>query len=169
MSFPLALDILVAALLVITIVYAVILNRRLGAFRSHKSELEALAASFTEATRRADDSVGKLKVMAADLQTRLDKAQALHDDLVFLIDRGGSEADRLEETVRKARDENGPAYGVDLGKKTAVPNGVENVTLAEGDGGLDENQFLKDDGENPASPSRSEATRALIKALQSAR
>ncbi len=164
MSFSLALDILVAALLVVTIVYAVILNRRLGVFRSHKSELETLAASFTDATLRADESVGKLKVMADDLQVRLDKAQALHDDLVFLIDRGGSEADRLEETVRKARDENGPAYGVNLGRDPVAPNGVENITLAGGDGELE-----KTDGEDADSPSRSEATRALIKALQSAR
>ncbi len=164
MSFSLALDILVAVLLVVTIVYAAILNRRLGAFRSHKSELDALAASFTEATLRADESVGKLKIMADDLQVRLDKAQALHDDLVFLIDRGGSEADRLEETVRRARDENSGKETQGLKAPETARNAAANLTLADGDAGVGKNG-----GEDPASPSRTEATRALIKALQSAR
>ena len=64
MTFTLALDILVAGLLVVTIAYAVVLNRRLGMLRRDKTELEGLAANFGEATMRAGDSIVKLKTTA---------------------------------------------------------------------------------------------------------
>ena len=105
MTFTLALDILVAGLLVVTIAYAVVLNRRLGMLRRDKTELEGLAANFGEATMRAGDSIVKLKTTAEELQNRIEKAEALRDDLVFLIDRGDASADRLEEAVRAGRKE----------------------------------------------------------------
>lgn len=123
MTFTLLLDILVAVLLVITIVYAVILNRRLGALRADKSELDHLAQHFSEATVRAEESVGKLRKTADELQTRIAKAQALADDLSFLVDRGASAADRLEDLVRAARQETGaqPAKAADpVARKAAA-------------------------------------------------
>jgi hypothetical protein len=108
MPFSLALDVLVAVLLVITIGYAMVLNRRLGRLRRDKSELEKLAATFGQATARAEESIGKLKKTADALKGRIDNAQALRDDLAFLIDRGSSAADRREETVRAARKEGDP-------------------------------------------------------------
>ncbi|MED5396068.1 MAG: hypothetical protein CFH05_00723 [Alphaproteobacteria bacterium MarineAlpha3_Bin4] len=105
MQYSLILDILVAFLLVVTIGYAMVLNKRLGHLRRDKGELEKLALSFTDATGRADGSIATLKSTADDLQDRIDKAGSLHDDLVFLIDRGSVTADRLETTVRAARDE----------------------------------------------------------------
>ncbi len=52
MPFSLALDVLVAVLLVITIGYAVVLNWRLGRLRHDKSDLDKLAATFNKATQR---------------------------------------------------------------------------------------------------------------------
>ena len=144
MSFSLVLDVLVAGLLIVTISYAVMLNRRLGSLRRDKAELEKLAAGFGEATARAEESIGKLKATADDLRGRIDKAQALRDDLAFLIDRGGSAADRLEETVRAARNEGRVAPKPAPRKKA------------------------KDDGNADVEP-KSEAERELLKALQSAR
>ena len=43
MPLSLMLDILIAVLLVVTIVYAIILNRRLGNLRRDREELEQLA------------------------------------------------------------------------------------------------------------------------------
>ncbi len=148
MTFSLALDLVVAVLLVVTITYAVALNRRLGALRRDKSELENVAASFGEATLRAGKSIAKLKTTAEELQERIEKAQSLRDDLVFLIERGGQAADRLEEIVRAARKEG------DIGPRPApVPEAAD-----EGEGDTDETV-----------PAKSEAERELLKALQSAR
>ncbi len=148
MTFSLALDLVVAVLLVVTIAYAVALNRRLGALRRDKAELENVAASFGEATLRAGASINTLKTTADELQERIEKAQSLRDDLVFLVERGGQAADRLEETVRAARKEGeiGPRPG-------AVPE-----TTDEDKGDIDE-----------TAPSKSEAERELLKALQSVR
>ncbi len=144
MPFSLALDVLVAVLLVITIGYAMVLNRRLGRLRRDKSELEKLAATFGRATERAEESIGKLKKTADALKERIDNAQALRDDLAFLIDRGGSAADRLEETVRAARKE---------GASRPRP-GLKKPAAAAGNGKI--------------SP-KSTAERELLKALQAAR
>ena len=57
MPVSIALDVLVALLLVVTIAYAIVLNKRLGALRKNKSELEGLTASFSEATKRAEESI----------------------------------------------------------------------------------------------------------------
>ncbi len=144
MPFSLALDVLVAVLLVITIGYAMVLNRRLGRLRRDKSELEKLAATFGKATARAEENIGRLKKTADALKERIDNAQALRDDLAFLIDRGGSVADRLEETVRAARKE---------GAFRPRP-GLKKAAAAHGNGKI--------------SP-KSTAERELLKALQAAR
>ena len=103
MTFGLFLDLLIAVLLIVTISYAVVLNRRLSMMRRDKAALERLASSFTQATGRAEESIGKLKQTAESLRERMDKAQSLRDDLVFLVERGTGTADRLEELVRETR------------------------------------------------------------------
>ncbi len=109
MPLSLLLDVLVSVLLVVTIGYAVVLNRRLKGLKNHKAELDALAASFAQATARAEESVGRLKSSVAELQASSERAQALRDDLAFLTERGGTAADRLENLVRAARDGGGEA------------------------------------------------------------
>ena len=103
MNFQLALDILVAGLLIVTIAYFVVVNRRLRLLRKNKEDLEKLASTFGEATLRADQSISRLKATAEELSSGIEKAQGLRDDLAFLLERGGSVADRLEASVRAAR------------------------------------------------------------------
>jgi hypothetical protein len=107
-TLSLFLDVIVAVLLVATIVYAAMLNRRLAGLRSNKAELEALIHSFGEACARAEAGVKTLRTAtdeATRLQQYLDRSQALRDDLSFLLDRGSNLADRLEGGVRSARTE----------------------------------------------------------------
>src|SRR5271156_141314 len=111
LTISLFLDVIVAFLLVTTIVYAAMLNRRLSGLRSNKAELEALIHSFGEACARAEAGVKTLRSAtdeATRLQAYLDRSQALRDDLSFLLDRGSSLADRLEGGVRSARTETAP-------------------------------------------------------------
>ena len=103
MPFSLILDIVIAVLLVATIAYAFLLNRRLAGLRRDKRELESLAATFGQATIRAEESIAKLKFTVSTLNDRVDRAEALRDDLAFLVDRGSRAADQLEEAIRRAR------------------------------------------------------------------
>lgn len=103
MALSLTLDVILAVLLVVTISYAVVLNRKLGSLRRDKAKLESLAASFGQATLRAEESIGRLRNTAEALQEKIEKAQALRDDLAFLVDRGTSAADRLEGAIRASR------------------------------------------------------------------
>jgi len=169
LSFSLILDILVAVLLVVTIGYAVALNRRLSLLRKDKDELEALTVKFAEATAKADASIHNLKgsteKVTKELERGLEKAEALRDDLSFLIDRGGSIADRLENGVRGARsDSGGPSI------KPAA-KGVETVGAAP----PREKQKPKEPLKRVVDPSeegpdaRSKAEQELLKALQEMR
>lgn len=151
MSFSIALDLIVAVLLAITIGYGVVLNRKLGNLRSFKSELGSLSTKFGDATARADDSVGKLKKIANGLQDNMDKARSLRDDLVFLIDRGDATADRLEGVVRSARKESPPVSEAELEP--------EDSARINGDSEDDKAGILP----------KSDAERELLKALQSTR
>jgi len=141
-NFTLILDVVLIAFLAVTIGYAVVLNRKLTALRRNKTELERLAATFAQATLKAEDSIGRVKTGAETLHERVNKAQGLRDDLAFLIDRANSTADRLEGAIRSARPKTpfGPA-------PAAAPGASE-----------------FEDGIEP----RSEAERELLKAIRSA-
>lgn len=109
MDMPLdtIMDLAIILLLVPTIVYAVILNRRLSALRNSRDELAKVVGSFNEATMRAEAGIPKLKKATLDannaLQERVEKAHALRDDLAFMIERAEEMADRLDGSVKAGR------------------------------------------------------------------
>lgn len=107
MSLSIALDVLVAALLVAVLVYAVILNRKLGGLREHKAELEKLLAGFDDSTKRAEGSVKTLKSSAEQqmkaLQQPVQRAEAMRDELAFLVKRADEVADRLSSGISSSR------------------------------------------------------------------
>ena len=109
MQIAFILDIIVALLLVLTITYAVRLNQRLSQLRSDKNELLELAQTFADATVRAETSINQLKVSSEALQDDLSKAEALRDDLAYLVERGGRTADQMAESVRTPVRSNGRA------------------------------------------------------------
>jgi hypothetical protein len=101
------LDGLLAALLVATIIYAVMLDRRLRTFRQARDEMQALLANFTAATVQAQSGIAALRDngqnTSAELKGQLERGKALRDDLAFLLDRGAILADRLEKGIGAAR------------------------------------------------------------------
>ncbi len=101
------MDLAIILLLVPTIVYAAILNRRLSALRNSRDELAKVVGSFNEATMRAEAGIPKLKKATLDannaLQERVEKAHSLRDDLAFMIERAEEMADRLDGAVRTGR------------------------------------------------------------------
>ena len=149
MPYTLIIDIAVAVLLVVTIGYAVTLNRRLQRLRKDKKDLENLARTFGESTLRAEDNINQLRTVAQALDIQMGRAQSLRDDLAFLNDRGGSAADRLEELVREARDGLG---AVPTPPRSAQPKAPITASKEEPDN----------------VEGRSEAERELLRALKDA-
>jgi hypothetical protein len=128
MTLPLAGDLVVAVLLVITIAFAAILNRRLAVLRSDKAQLQALIQSLSTASHGAESAVAALKSTndeaGRQLETRLGRAQGLCDDLSYMIERGNTLADRLEGAIRARRDAPTPAPEPVAQKPAARANGA---------------------------------------------
>lgn len=147
MPITFLLDVLLVILLAATLGFGLLLNKRLSDLRRDRTDLEKLATGFGSATQRAEDSVATLKVSAANLQERLEKAQTLADDLQYLIERSTNIADRLENGVRTARMHDG-------GRATTPSTGGARVTpLTTGRGATSQ-------------PPRSQAERNLLHALR---
>ncbi len=109
LSLPLIGDLTVAVLLLATIAYVAVLNRRLGHLRNDKAQLEQLIHGLNIAAASAQSGISELRQATDDVGKDLDKkvtvGQALRDDLNYLIERGGGLADRLEGTIRARRNE----------------------------------------------------------------
>ncbi len=194
MSVELLLNVIIICLLVPTIIFAVILNKRLEVLRSSRNDLGRLIEAFNEATTRAEAGIPRLKQAAdsagAHLKEQIQKAQALRDDMAFMVERAEASTARLEGALRpsaRSASEKAPAEAAPAVR--AEPRGrkrplVENpdeimssaVSVAE--------DILRDNpvrsaknpkkgggGFNPpeADDERSEAERELLKALQSMR
>jgi hypothetical protein len=101
-------DAIVALLLIATIGYSMVLNRRLSMVRNDREKFEVLVRNLSTASQRAEAAVTNLRVTADDLSRRLDKkvgeAKALADDLTYMIERGGGVADKLASQIRVGRD-----------------------------------------------------------------
>jgi len=107
MSTAIYLDIIVATLLVATITYAVILNRKLGRLRADRSGFEKMLKQFVAATERAENGVALLQRVADASASELDEKRGatvtLRDDLEFLVSRAEAQADKLERLIADGR------------------------------------------------------------------
>lgn len=106
MSVTLVFDVLVVLLLAAAIGYAIELNRKLTALRRDRGELEALALRFAASAQAAEAGLAQLKLASETAGRTLEqatlKAQALREDLTFLIERGEPLADRLVGSLETA-------------------------------------------------------------------
>jgi len=158
MTFALALDLFIAGLLILTIAIAGVLNHRLGKLRRDRADLEKLTAEFESATARATEASRNMTVDADLLRDGIEKAQSLHEDLAFLVERAGSAADHLENQIRSARSHGErPAASRSSASpspsRSPAPTPVSKMRIAE-------------DAEQ--APPRSQAERDLLQALRTA-
>lgn len=150
------LDILIIVLLMATIVYAGILNRRLSRFRDTKAELERATRSFAEAAVRADAGLRNLREIAGTsgpgLTKAVDRAQTLREELSFLVETAEALAVRLEGAAQGVGGQGASAKARVKGKATAGHNGsAEPEPVAMSD------------------IARQQASRDLLKALENLR
>ena len=107
MIVTLALDVLIASLLVATIVYCFLLNRKLEVLRAAQGDMQRLAEDFGRATVQARAGVAELKFAGEEagrqLQAGIERARGLADELNFVTEAGGRLAERLEKGLDARR------------------------------------------------------------------
>jgi malonyl CoA-acyl carrier protein transacylase len=112
MTLTLLADALVCALLLVTIVLGAVFARRLARLRDAQIDLAGLGEGFAAATAKAEAGLRELRQTAeaegTALQRRIDRIEGLKDDLMFLIEKADSAAERLERALGAAR-QIGPA------------------------------------------------------------
>jgi len=104
MGLELALNGVLAVLMVAVIVYAMLLNKRLGNWREGKAELQRATSEFVKAATRAEEAIAELKAASEAsgrlLEDQTRKALSLKDDLEILVHRAEPTADRLSDALR---------------------------------------------------------------------
>lgn len=107
MWYGIILDLIVAGLLVATIWYCVLLNRRLTTLRDAQVEMQRLIQEFDRATQTAQGSISDLRRASekagSELQARIDAAKEIGDELAYAVEAGNRLAERLTERVTDAR------------------------------------------------------------------
>lgn len=105
--FELLIDALLATLLVLTIIYCRILNHRIRVLQDGKSELARVLKHFDESTRRASDSIAVLQSTSRRvgelMETRMQRATHMSDDLNYLIEQAEKATNRLEAGINVGR------------------------------------------------------------------
>ncbi len=100
MTTEIALDLLLIILLVTTIGYCVVLNRRLTRLRDGQSEFKALVDTLTAATDKAQRSLTELRelteVGSAELSKNIAAGREVADELSMITETGNALAGRLE-------------------------------------------------------------------------
>lgn len=175
MTVTLALDAVMVALLIATIAYCVILERRLRALRADQGAFMRMIGAFGEATARAEDSIRRLTAASAEHGARLDEkaatAQAIVDELAFLTERAERLADRLAAVRAPAAPDPAPPPATRAKARPAgKPEGPSIARLSLGvepfpgpatnDGG---------DGDDDGPASESAVERDLRRAIRAAR
>lgn len=199
MGIEFFLNLIVIVLLVPTIVFAVILNKRLEILRNSRNDLGRLIEAFNDATTRAESGIPRLKQAAdstgAVLRDQIQKAQTLRDDLAFMIERAEAAAGKMEtvlntrsavSAVREAKPAQTRGFDIDDNEKPARKS--KKKPMVESDEDLissavyaAEDILRKTERSAPARSAakepvftgddgeRSEAERELLKALRSMR
>jgi len=101
------LEAVLVLLLAATLFHALRLERALGVLKRDRAVLEDLVTSFNASTRQAETGIEQLRIAAdgagRQMARQIETVLRLKDDLVFLLERGETLADRLDSLVRAGR------------------------------------------------------------------
>lgn len=102
------LNVFIALLLLITIIFCLILSKRISAFNSNKKELGKFLLDFNDSIIRAEKNINLLKDMGSqvdeNLKVQIKRARFLANDLSFLSEKGETVAQNLEGKIHLSRD-----------------------------------------------------------------
>lgn len=103
----LIIDVMMAFLLIMTIVYCRKLNTRIQVLQDSRSELAQIIREFDESTERATKSIAEIheatRRLSENIQHKIDKANYLVDDLQTMIEKGNRVAGAAEVAAGGAR------------------------------------------------------------------
>ena len=103
----LLIDVTMAVLLIVTILYCRKLNTRIQVLQDSRSELAQIIREFDESTERATKSIAEIHEathrLSDNIQHKIDKANFLVDDLQTMIEKGNRVAGVVEGGVAAAR------------------------------------------------------------------
>jgi chromosome segregation ATPase len=106
-SFGLLIESVVAVLLLLTIGYCILLNRRLRRFKADEHSLKATISELITATEIAERAIAGLKVTVRDcdqnLGERLRTAERFAADIARQVEAGESVLNRLTQIAVAAR------------------------------------------------------------------
>lgn len=177
---PLILDGLLVVLLLATIVYAMILNRKLNRLRGNHDEMEVFVDKLNVACARAESATAGLRNAGengkAVFRESASKAEALRDELAFLVERAdivagrlatASEGTKVVPTETRAQ---AAAAKPEPARKPASKRPTQAARRGQDDGRAKApaKAGRVAPGDDAASP-RSEAEEELLKALRNAR
>ncbi len=107
LTIPLVLNVVIAILLIAVIIYVARLTIYLKNFKENRSELQKIIHDLSHHIARAEASIEGLHnavdESGVDLQARLNKANAMFDELDIVVQTGDNLANRLEELAVKNR------------------------------------------------------------------
>jgi hypothetical protein len=131
-SLGLAIEGTVALLLVITIGYCILLNRKLGALRRDEGAMRELVRELTEATATAERAIQSLKTSAADwdraLGSRMRHAERVNEQLGGHVHKAEPLIAELSDVVESAMRESNRL--VRLVAKSDTPPPVQRQPIA---------------------------------------
>ena len=191
------LDIVIAILLIVAIIYAVRLTGYLKRFRDSRGELEQVIKQLSNQIQKADHATTGLNeavdMSAHELTDRMDRARKMLDELELVIQSGDSLGKRLEDLavrnrkiveggesdladlIKQTQDRKHPASNEDLSetkKKKMVKEDTKPVMSAFSirDPEMERGGGMSDEGFNLDDDEMlSEAERDLYKTLQTVR
>lgn len=106
--FGLIFESFIALLLVVTIGYCWRLSKRITLLHKSRQELNKFIQDFNTAIARAEHNIEELKVLGKEadvsLASHIEQAKYLTNDLSFLMEKGETVADNLEQQLEVARD-----------------------------------------------------------------
>ena len=136
----LAVNLLLAFLLVLTTSWCVLLYRRLGRLRVERRDIEAFVAAIDAAARRAEQAIAGIRETAAETQRALDGEQQLAQqrasELARLLDSATRMARRVESAVHqgaRAMAEEGLARDRGAAREEGGASGKRPAPVAAGD------------------------------------
>jgi len=98
-SISMMIELVVGGLLIATIAYCFVLDRRLRMLRDGEGELRKIVVALDKATTRAQGAVTDLRVscdgLSRDMERDFKKARALADELALMVEAGDHIAERL--------------------------------------------------------------------------
>lgn len=128
MVLSLLINITMAVLLIVTIVYCRRVNQRIQVLQDSRSELAQIVREFDESTERATKSIAEIHEvthrLSENMQHKIDKANFLVGDLQTMIDKGNRVVGIAEGAMRSSH-----AASIPTTPPKSMRRGVEAIAV----------------------------------------